>query len=223
MKLFISQPMNDLSETEILEAREKAINDFIKKYNQIEENTDAFITRDNIDVLNTYFDEDAPEGTNPGLYYLSKSIEALSHADAAYFATDWMNYRGCVIEEECANKYMLPCYYADNVLTSTPGFHLFKDKEIKPQMVYEEYIIPKFYWKENTGHGILLANNSLIRIDGDVIPTGVVCTNRKTNNNVIIPFDVPQYLNCFCNDETLTKINKDLYETVIKTLNEINA
>ena len=223
MKLFISQPMNGLTENEILEARKKAINDFIKKYNQIEENTDAFITRDDIAVLNTYFDEDAPEGTNPGLYYLSKSIEVLSHADAAYFATDWMNYRGCVIEEECANKYLLPCYYADNVLTSIPGFHLFKDKEIKPQMVYAGYIIPKFYWIKNTGYGRLLANDSLIRIDGDVIPTGVVCTNHATNNNFIIPFDVSQYKYCFCDDETLTKINEDLYETVIKTLNEINA
>lgn len=109
------------------------------------------------------------------------------------------------------------------MLTSTSKFHLFEDKEIKPRMVYEEYILPKFYWTENTGHGILLANNSLIRIDGDVIPTGVVCINRKTNNNVIIPFDVSQYQYCFCDDETLTKINEDLYDTVIKTLNEINA
>lgn len=39
------------------------------------------------------------------LWFLGKSIELLSVADAAYFAKDLDKYRGCKIEHSCAVEY----------------------------------------------------------------------------------------------------------------------
>jgi hypothetical protein len=48
--------------------------------------------------------KDAPVDARP-LWFLGKSIELLSVADAAYFAKDWDKYRGCKIEHSCAVEY----------------------------------------------------------------------------------------------------------------------
>lgn len=55
IKLFISQPMNGLSDEDILKERDRAIKCAKKQLG------------DDIEVLDSYFTEDEPEGVNSGL------------------------------------------------------------------------------------------------------------------------------------------------------------
>lgn len=89
-KLFISQPMKDKTDKEILEERNRIIDICKKKYGEIE-------------VIDSFF-ENAPHDARP-LWFLAKSLELLSVADIAFFADGWKEYRGCKIEHECAEKY----------------------------------------------------------------------------------------------------------------------
>lgn len=90
-KLFISQPMKDKTNEEILETREKAIQEVKKLLN------------DDVEVIDSFF-KDAPHDAAP-LWFIGKSIELLSTADVAYFADGWDAYRGCRIERTCAEEY----------------------------------------------------------------------------------------------------------------------
>lgn len=90
-KLFISQPMKDKTDEEILAVREKAIQ---SAKNHLGEE---------VEVIDSFF-QDAPHDARP-LWFLGKSLELLSTADVAYFAKDWDKYRGCKIENTCAIEY----------------------------------------------------------------------------------------------------------------------
>lgn len=97
-KLFVSQPMRDLSKESIMRVRENAL-EYINS-----------IFNDNYELIDSYFDDNVsePEGVNVGLYWLSKSLELMSQADLIYFASGWEDARGCVIENEAAIKYGIP-------------------------------------------------------------------------------------------------------------------
>lgn len=90
-RLFISQPMRDKTDEEILAEREKAVKVTKKMLNE------------DLEVIDSYFQE-APHGANP-LWYLAKSLELLATADVAFFCTGWEKYRGCRVEHTCANEY----------------------------------------------------------------------------------------------------------------------
>lgn len=90
-KLFISQPMRDKTDEEIIAERERAI-ESAKKH-----------LGDDVEVIDSFF-KDAPHDAKP-LWYLAKSLELLSTADIAYFCKDWDKYRGCKIENTCAIEY----------------------------------------------------------------------------------------------------------------------
>ena len=90
-KLFISQPMKDKTDEQILAEREKAI--AVAKEHVGEE----------VEVIDSFF-QSAPADARP-LWFLGKSLELLSTADIAYFAPGWSKYRGCKIEHECAGQY----------------------------------------------------------------------------------------------------------------------
>lgn len=92
-KLFISQPMKDKTNEQILAERERAIEMF-----------------DNVEVIDSFF-KDAPHDETP-LWYLGESIKLLEEADVVYFCLDWQNYRGCIIEHECAVRYGKKIVYA---------------------------------------------------------------------------------------------------------------
>lgn len=92
-KLFISQPMNGKTKEEILSVREKAI-ELAKE-----------ILKEDIEVLDSYFPDYAEKENPPPLWYLGKSLELLSEADAVYFADGWGGARGCRIEHICAFDY----------------------------------------------------------------------------------------------------------------------
>lgn len=97
-KLFISQPMRDKRDEEILSEREKAI-----QAARVE-------LQEDVEVIDSYF-QGAPADARP-LWFLGKSLELLSTADIAYFAPGWEKARGCKIERMCADEYGIPSILA---------------------------------------------------------------------------------------------------------------
>ena len=92
-KLFISQPMRDKTKEEILAEREEAVKIAKEKLN------------DEVEVIDSYFEDFDRSVTNAPLWYLGKSLQLLATADAAYFANGWEQARGCKIERTCATEY----------------------------------------------------------------------------------------------------------------------
>lgn len=101
MKVFISQPMKDLSDEEILKVREDAI----------ELATIALRSSEGVEIIDSFF-QSAPVDAKP-LWYLGKSLELLSTADVCIFVKGWENARGCKIEHECCKQYGIPTLYFD--------------------------------------------------------------------------------------------------------------
>lgn len=89
-KPFISQPMKDKTDAEIMKERTKIVEAAKERFGEVE-------------VIDSFF-ENAPHDARP-LWFLGKSLEMLSAADCAYFAEGWEDYRGCKIEHECAVQY----------------------------------------------------------------------------------------------------------------------
>lgn len=86
MKAMISQPMRGKTNKEI-----RTIRNYIM--NKLKESGFEFI--------DTLFDF----GDKPAVFYLAKSIEAMSEADVVIFTPDWEQARGCRIEFEVAKAY----------------------------------------------------------------------------------------------------------------------
>nr|DAF40009.1 MAG TPA: protein of unknown function (DUF4406) [Caudoviricetes sp.]DAG24380.1 MAG TPA: protein of unknown function DUF4406 [Caudoviricetes sp.]DAM37374.1 MAG TPA: protein of unknown function (DUF4406) [Bacteriophage sp.] len=91
-RIFISQPMKDKTDEQILKERERAVSAVKEKFNG-----------EDVEVIDSFF-QSAPHDAKP-LWFLGKSLELLSTADVAYFIGEWKNYRGCKIENTCAKEY----------------------------------------------------------------------------------------------------------------------
>ena len=102
MKVFISQPMKDRTEEEILKERDFAIKTF--KINYETEN-------EAVEILDSYFEDYNPQTGSIPLKYLAKSIELLADADVLFCVGEWENARGCKIEHECAKEYGIKIVY----------------------------------------------------------------------------------------------------------------
>lgn len=98
--LFISQPMRDHTDEEIISARERAKEDAREQLN------------DDVVVVSSYFPKALINGNTP-LYLLGKSMVLMSTADVAYFVKGWEQYRGCRIEHECAKEYGVKIIYEE--------------------------------------------------------------------------------------------------------------
>ena len=90
MRLFISQPMKDRTDEEIKDERRR-ITEEVSKYHA------------DVEVIDSFFEE-VPHFVRP-LWFLGKSLELMSTADAAFFAPGWRRARGCRIEHDCAVEY----------------------------------------------------------------------------------------------------------------------
>lgn len=97
LKIFISQPMNGLTESEIYHNR----NAVILKLPKI-------LNAKNIVILNSVNQYDKNLGP---IGYLGKSIQTMDDADVAIFLEGWDNARGCIIEHEIAQDYHVPQIY----------------------------------------------------------------------------------------------------------------
>ena len=96
MKVMISQPMNGKKESQIRLERQKVI----KKLEDL-----------GWQVTDTIFSDEAPKRINPGIYYLSKSIEEISKIDAVMFMNGWEKARRCRIEHDICLQYEIPTMY----------------------------------------------------------------------------------------------------------------
>ena len=101
LKLFISQPMNGLTDYEILQKRKEAKEYVENIMGEEVEEIDSFFTKDPEDE----------EIKKPSLWYLGESIKLMAKADCVFFAKDWYRYRGCRIEHACADQYGLKKIY----------------------------------------------------------------------------------------------------------------
>ena len=99
-KVFISQPMKDKTNQEIEQERKEIIEKAEKYFGEIE-------------VIDSFF-KDAPHDAKP-LWFLGKSLELLSNADAIVLGKGWKNSRGCRIEHECAVQYGISVIYIENL------------------------------------------------------------------------------------------------------------
>ena len=105
-KLFISQPMKDLSNEEIEKERARIL-ETVKKMEFTNKDGSKWDLKDtNIELIDSFF-KDAPHEAKP-LWFLGKSFELLSTADIVYFGGDWKDKRGCKLEYEAAKQYLLP-------------------------------------------------------------------------------------------------------------------
>lgn len=104
MKVFISQPMRNRTQEDII-AERKVI---IEKLNAM-----------HIEVIDTIFNENVPMNFNEGVYYLGKSILNMAEADAIFMCEGWESARGCRIERQVAQDYGIKILY-ENFLINEP-------------------------------------------------------------------------------------------------------
>lgn len=92
-KLFISCPMKGRTEENIRKSMEK-----MHKLAEL-------IFDQELEVIQTYIEDNPPENSQQGIWYLGKSIELLAEAD--YFIGVERNdvFKGCNIENEIVRSY----------------------------------------------------------------------------------------------------------------------
>lgn len=95
MNVFISQPMNGLTDDVIKKRRLRILNIIKKRY-----------PTENIYLIDSFF-ENAPHDASP-IWFLGKSLEYLSQADLVFFSKDWEKARGYVVEHMVCRNYHIP-------------------------------------------------------------------------------------------------------------------
>ncbi len=97
-KLFVSVPMAGRAKDEIMES--------IEKMHRIAEVYEG----EELELMNTYIEENPPEGINDGVWYLAKSIEKLAAADVFIGICDSWEWKGCEVESNVAHRYGIKSY-----------------------------------------------------------------------------------------------------------------
>lgn len=100
LRVFISQPMKDKTNEEIEKERNELI-EFAKEK-----------LGSDVEIIDSFF-KDAPHDAKP-LWFLGKSFELLSTADAAVFAKGYEKARGCVMEHKACENYGIKAYEYGN-------------------------------------------------------------------------------------------------------------
>lgn len=100
LRVFVSQPMKGKTNEEIEKEREE-LTEFAKTK-----------LGSDIEVIDSFF-KDAPCDAKP-LWFLGKSFELLSTADAAVFAKGYEKARGCVMEHKACENYGIKAFEYGN-------------------------------------------------------------------------------------------------------------
>ena len=113
--IFISQPMTEKSEEEILATRQKAIDEIhqLASKDGVEINIIASYIDD---ATRKRFEERVSDDINWDIYWLSKSLERLALADIIWLCDGWEYSNGCNIELECATRYGVGIMYPESTL-----------------------------------------------------------------------------------------------------------
>lgn len=100
-KLFVSVPMKGRTEEEIRESIDK-----MKKIAEVYEGEE-------LELIDSYIEDNPPQNNNQAIWYLSKSIEKLANADIFIGIMDTWDWNGCFIESEVAGRYGIKSYRVD--------------------------------------------------------------------------------------------------------------
>lgn len=105
-KAMLSQPMNGLTDEQIVESRERAIGVLKSKGYEIVNTlfTDEWYSKEEMEKRGV---------VQVPLCFLAKSLTNMSLCHAAYFCKGWENARGCKIEHEAARAYGLEIIYEE--------------------------------------------------------------------------------------------------------------
>ena len=95
IKVFISQPMKNKTNDEILKARER-IKTCVTNYIHL-----IYGKKNKIIFIDSF----QKDKKGKPLYLLGESLKMLSEADMAFFPVNYEEYRGCNIEHKCAKEY----------------------------------------------------------------------------------------------------------------------
>lgn len=103
-KVMLSQPMAGLTDEQIIETRNKAIEK---------------LTSMGYEIVNTYFTDEwyskesmTERGVvNIPICFFAKSVENMSLCNAVYFCDGWENARGCKLEHAVALAYGVEMLY----------------------------------------------------------------------------------------------------------------
>lgn len=97
-KLFVSIPMKGRTEEEIKASIQK-----MKKIAEIFEGEE-------LELIDSYIDEEPPENCNRGVWFLAKSIEMIAVADVFIGIHESYDWSGCWCENAVAEKYDIKKY-----------------------------------------------------------------------------------------------------------------
>ena len=104
MKAMISQPMAGLTDAQIIESRNKAIETLESKGYEVINTlfTDEWYSKENMEARGV---------VQIPVCFLAKSLENMSLCDAVYFVSGWGLARGCRIEHSACIAYNIPIIY----------------------------------------------------------------------------------------------------------------
>lgn len=107
-KLFVSAPMKGRTAEEIKASIQK-----MKKIAEIYEGEE-------LELIDSYVEDNPPKNNNQAIWYLGKSLEKLSEADIFIGIEDDYDWSGCYIERMTAHKYNIKSYHvpADRVINN---------------------------------------------------------------------------------------------------------
>lgn len=97
-KLFVSIPMKGRTEEEIKASIQK-----MKKIAEIYEGEE-------LELIDSYIDEEPPEKCNRCVWYLAESIKMLAEADVFIGIHECYDWNGCGVENAVAEKYDIKKY-----------------------------------------------------------------------------------------------------------------
>lgn len=97
-KLFVSVPMKGRTEEEIKES--------IQKMKKIAETYEG----EELELIDSYIEDNPPKDNNQKIWYLSKSLEKLSQADVFIGICENWDWNGCYVETQTALRYGIKKY-----------------------------------------------------------------------------------------------------------------
>lgn len=97
-RIFVSVPMKGRTEVEIKVSIQK-----MKKIAEIYEGEE-------LELIDSYIEDNPPDNCNQGIWYLAKSMERLSRADVFIGIDEVYDWRGCDIENKAALAYGIKSY-----------------------------------------------------------------------------------------------------------------
>lgn len=98
-KLFVSVPMKGRTEEEIKAS--------IQKMKKIAEAYEG----EELELIDSYVEDNPPKGNHQSVWYLGKSLEKLSEADIFIGIEDDFDWSGCYIEGITAYRYHIKSYH----------------------------------------------------------------------------------------------------------------